>query len=87
MPLEPVEKLKGFLSSVPSGPITDSVELAGLLAGAWDHFSGSEQENMQAAKLDADRVEKVYWDPPLLQFEIERHSGTDLGSTRQVDGF
>ncbi|WP_147263492.1 hypothetical protein [Roseimicrobium gellanilyticum] len=35
---------------------------------------------MHAEKLH--RIEKVQWNPPVLSFQIERHGGTTLGSTR-----
>ena len=36
---------------------------------------------MAAIKLHG-RTEEVVWEPPLLQFTIERHGGTVLGSSR-----
>jgi len=36
---------------------------------------------MKSYKLPG-RIENLYWNPPILRFEIERHGGTVLGSTR-----
>lgn len=75
-----IEQLKLYLEKTKPGKIADVSELVPLLRECWDQFEGSEEENMQAWKLD--RIEDVSWDPPLLSFIIERHGGTVLGSTR-----
>ena len=72
--------LKNYLDSLPTGPISESSEIAGLLEDCWENFEGGKEENMLAKKLD--RMENIVWDPPALQFEIERHGGTVQGSSR-----
>jgi len=79
-PVDHFEKLKNYLDSLPTGPISESSKIMGLLEDCWEEFDGSYQEKMQAEKLD--RIEKVTWNPPILEFEIERHGGTVQGSSR-----
>jgi hypothetical protein len=64
-----------------AGPISDVATLEELLAGCWNEFEGSDAEGMLGNKLQG-RMEDVVWEPPILQFHIERHGGTALGSSR-----
>ena len=73
-------RLQQYLDSVPSGAITDTDTLIPLLKNAWPEFDGSDQCGMTNDKLT--RIENVRWDPPWLEFTIERHGGTVLGSSR-----
>lgn len=76
-----IRKLLTRLESVAPGPILDPAHIEGLLASCWEEFAGSHQEGMTSDKLSG-RMEKLIWTPPVLSFEIERHGGTKLGSTR-----
>ena len=77
-----LQLLRQFLSKLPTRevPIEMQPELVRLLKYCWDMFIGSDQEGMEAYKLE--RIEKPRWDPPLLEFMIERHGGMVLGSSR-----
>lgn len=69
------------LQSLESGPIDNmSAEITSLLATAWDSFAGNNETKMAARKIH--RAEKLCWYPSILSFEIERHGGTVMGSTR-----
>jgi hypothetical protein len=68
------------LSSLPAGEITDTGEVERLLAGVWGELI-RDDGGMEGYKL-LNRMENVRWEPPVLQFQIERHGGTVLGSTR-----
>ena len=52
-----------------------------LLAESWFAFRGAKQGGMEPYKL-LGRMESVLWEPPCLTFAIERHGGTQMGSTR-----
>ena len=73
-------RLQQYLDSVPFGAITDTDTLIPLLKNAWPEFDGSDRCGMTNDKLT--RIENVRWDPPYLEFTIERHGGTLLGSSR-----
>jgi hypothetical protein len=75
-----MRKLRTFLKKLGPGTISDLETLKLLLVEAWDKFEGSDSTNMAAYKLN--RIERASWDPPLLEFDIERHGGMPLGSTR-----
>ncbi|MDX1947407.1 MAG: hypothetical protein SFU86_18545 [Pirellulaceae bacterium] len=74
-------RLQTWLQSVPPGPIADVTQLTSLLAACWDEFDGGTAEKMEPWKLH-DRLEKPTWNPPELGFQMERHGGTVLGSSR-----
>ena len=76
-----MKQLLQYLSSIPAGPISDTAKLEPLLVDCWDEFAGSEAEAMTCFKLRG-RMEDVEWNPPVLNFVIERHGGTVMGSTR-----
>ena len=69
------------LELINAGPISDSSKLECLLSGCWEKFDGSSAESMHGDKL-LNRMENVRWEPPILTFDIERHGGTVMGSTR-----
>jgi hypothetical protein len=75
-----LSELRGYLVALPSGPVEDLDTLKTVLAHAWDSLDGSQEQAMESRKLE--RVEKPRWNPPLLSFDIERHGGTAMGSTR-----
>jgi len=74
------QTLKAHLEGVPLGNIQDTAELEGLLAAAWDEFTGDDG-GMKSDKL-FNRMESASWNQPVLSFVIERHGGTVMGSTR-----
>ena len=76
-----MEQLSEHLESLQAGAISDTGKLESLLAACWNQFDGSGAEGMAGDKVNS-RIEKVVWNPPILSFDIERHGGTVLGSTR-----
>lgn len=76
-----MKELTEYLRSIPAGSVSNTYELERHLAVCWDELFGNDAEGMTAYKLHG-RMEKVRWQDPLLTFEIERHGGTALGSTR-----
>src|SRR5688572_2242974 len=78
--LSNIGALRSFLESQPIGPIADMRKVASLLANCWYQFEGGDTTSMQAVKLW--RIEDPVWAPPVLEFFIERHGQTVLGSSR-----
>jgi hypothetical protein len=80
-PHGPLEALRAHLSSLSSGPVQDVSTFENLLADVWDRLPGSGAQGMKSSKL-LGRVENPVWQSPFLKFQIERHGGTVMGSTR-----
>jgi len=76
-----MRELLAYLASAPPGPLSEVGELDALLARYWEELEGGDAEGMSGYKLHG-RMEQVVWEPPILQFSIERHGATALGSTR-----
>lgn len=76
-----LEALRASLAQLKPGPVAEDDGIESLLAACWDRFSGSDAEGMNADKLIG-RIKQLRWDPPVLNFEIERHGGTVMGSSR-----
>lgn len=78
-----IQRLKAHLDSVPPGNLSgeDGSDAESHLIRCWDALKGSSEGGMAAFKLSG-RTEGMKWAPPVLEFEIERHGGTVLGSTR-----
>lgn len=74
--------LRQILTTVAPGPVsnTDFDRVVNALRWCWDSLSGAREAAMAEHKID--RAEDLRWAPPVLTFEIERHGGTVLGSTR-----
>jgi hypothetical protein len=51
-----------------------------LLARCWNQLEGNDLNAMAGDKVL--RAENLKWNDPRLEFDIERHGGTALGSTR-----
>lgn len=75
-----MERLVTYLKQTPEGVITDTAELEELLAECWGEFIG-DYGGMEPRKL-LGRMDDVLWRPPILEFVIERHGGTAMGSSR-----
>jgi hypothetical protein len=75
-----LSKLKRLLRNVLPGPI-ENAEVEGLLIDCWGLLGGSTQESTTAEKLWG-RIENLRWEPPHILFQIERHGGTVMGSSR-----
>lgn len=87
-PGDRLEKLRTGLASMPPGKLADedALRIAHDLAQCWNDLIGSNDGGMAAYKLFDGRgnlrAEDTRWDPPVLKFQIERHGGLVLGSTR-----
>lgn len=75
-----IESICLHCAALLPGPVADIPTLERLLAAAWDELSGDDG-GMEADKL-LDRMEKPIWNPPVLNFRIERHGAASLGSSR-----
>jgi len=85
-----IRALKAFLDKQAVGPVANTLELTSLLAHCWDKFEGSGETGMHGGKFDRNekpriekpRIEKPTWQPPYLEFLIERHGAVVLDSKR-----
>ena len=75
-----LHSLKTFLSEQAAGPVSDRFTLVSLLSNCWGELEGSGETRLEAYKLH--RIEDPTWTPPFLEFLIERHGQTVLGSSR-----
>jgi hypothetical protein len=79
--MKSLKDLVELLKSLPGGIIenSDKNEVVRFLFDCWDNLSGSNDTSMNIMKLH--RCENLkYTHPNILEFEIERHGGTVMGS-------
>jgi hypothetical protein len=74
-----IDALREHLGSLPSGEV-EKDRLLEFLVPAWPAIDGGSDHAMAAHKLM--RIEHPSWRAPILEFDMERHGGTVLGSTR-----
>ncbi|HTF67792.1 MAG TPA: hypothetical protein VK638_34450 [Edaphobacter sp.] len=74
-----MEKLRTLLNQYPQGSIHDSLEVEHALASCLDKLNGSADGGMDGYKLK-NRMEGTVWNPPVLEFDLERHGATVNGS-------
>lgn len=72
--------LKQYLEKLPTGEIENPQELESVFWELVDVLIGGEAA-INIIKL-TQRPEKIMWAPPVLQFDIERHGGMKMGSSR-----
>src|SRR5262249_33655693 len=72
--------LRNYLTTILPGPIADDITLEPLLAACWGDLE-ADDGGMESYKL-LNRMEDVTWTPPRLNFAVERHGGTVMGSSR-----
>jgi len=77
----PLDLLRAHLSGLPSGTVQDISKLEKLLVHVWDMLPGSSAQGMRSSKLSG-RLENPAWQRPCVTFQIARHGGTVMGSTR-----
>ena len=75
-----METLNQYLKRIPPGPINNAADVESLLATCWNQFGG-DAGGMKGEKLHR-RMESVVWNPPRLEFVIERYGATVNGSSR-----
>jgi len=76
-----IQELRDALSRIPPGPINDNgtqQEIVRLLQNCWEQLTGAHDAAMSLFKLD--RAEQLSWNLPSLDFVMERHGGTALGT-------
>jgi hypothetical protein len=71
--------LQELLSQFVSGRIELTLEDERVLASCWHDLKGGGEGGMEGYKLK-NRMESVVWNPPFLEFDIERHGATVNGS-------
>jgi hypothetical protein len=83
MTTDSYDELVRFLNGLNDGPLDGEVALllSKLLAVSWESFDGNSESSMAAHKIEG-RAHGFKWKSPILTFEIDRHGGTVLGSTR-----
>jgi hypothetical protein len=74
-----MEKLRSLMNQYPQGSINYTPEVEHVLASCWDLLDGSADGGMQGNKLKG-RMESAVWNPPILEFDLERHGATVNGS-------
>jgi hypothetical protein len=76
-------KLLGdYLAKQQAGSALDIKHIANLLSGCWATLDGGNASSMRAYKLA--RIESATWNPPYLEFSIERHGQTVMGSSKET---
>lgn len=76
----PLERLRQFLDAKGAGE-QDAEAVDDFLFDCWALLDMQDDSRLIPRKL-LNRLEKVCWEPPILRFQIVRHGGTVLGSTR-----
>ena len=71
--------LQKHLNGLPVGRISDVESVERFLFKCWHEFDGGEETKMDGHKL-LHRTEEMQWNPPCLEFDMERHGGTVAGS-------
>jgi hypothetical protein len=75
-------RLRSLLKQLPTGPINKVVvlEVERLLAVCWGELQKATIDQGFEPYKALGRTEKTTWTPPLLEFDIERHGDTVMGS-------
>jgi len=81
--IESLTNLRRAVESLKPGPLRGDLAstVREAVADAWHELDGGDMEAMAEHKV-RQRAGSLEWIPPVLTFEIERHGGTVLGSTR-----
>lgn len=78
-----IHDLQQFLATTASGPITDTRELAWLLALAWPELAAEDDEF--DGRMLFGRMERAFWQPPSLTFTIEILGSRYVGLTKVTE--
>ena len=76
--MDALNELKIYMRRLPSGPVLEVAVVEYLLIHCWDLLESSDDTSMEGYKL-IDRTEGLSWNPPYLNFDLERHGGVALG--------
>lgn len=76
------QDLQDLLASLPDGTLDNETagDVLARLLTIWPYLAGADEASTTAFKLG--RAENLTWKRPLLTFELERHGGTVMGSSR-----
>ena len=75
-----IKPLRDYLEKLSAGTALDVKQVADLLSSCRASLEGSNATKMRGDKLW--RIEEPEWNPPFLDFSIERHGQTVMGSSR-----
>ena len=76
--MDALNKLKIYVRQLPPGPVLEVAVVEYLLIHCWDLLESADDTAMEGYKL-IDRTEGLSWNPPYLNFDLERHGGVALG--------
>ena len=76
--MDALKEFKMYMLRLPSGPVPEVAVVEYLLIHCWDLLETSDHTSMEGYKL-IERTEGLSWNPPYLNFDLERHSGVALG--------
>ena len=76
--MDALNELKIYMRRLPSGPVLEVAVVEYLLIHCWELLETSDHTSMEGYKL-IERTEGLSWNPPYLNFDLERHSGVALG--------
>jgi hypothetical protein len=76
-----MDKLKHYLHNIPTGKVTHTRNVENLLAQCWEQLDGHSNGSMAEYKI-CGRTENMEWNPPFLNFTIERHGAMMFGSSQ-----
>jgi len=76
-----MDKLRRYLHNIPTGKVAHTRNVENLLSQCWEQLDGHDYGGMAEYKI-CGRTENMEWDPPFLNFTIERHGAIMLGSSR-----
>jgi hypothetical protein len=80
-PMQQLNKFRVFLKTLPVGRILgeNEIKVKKFLFDCWSDLEGSDDTSMSVMKLH--RIENLAYNPPnKIEFDIERHGGTVMGS-------
>lgn len=78
-----ITSLRRFLEAGGPGDVADIPGLVEALERAWGYFEGARDEAMGPRKVR--RLEQPVWNPPLLEFVIERHGAMVAGGSTRAE--
>jgi len=76
--MDALNALKIYMRQLPSGPVLEVAVVEYLLIHCWDLLETSDDTSMEGYKL-IERSEELSWNPPYLNFDLERHGGEAMG--------
>ena len=75
--MDALNELKIYVRQLPSGPVLEVPGVEYLLIHCWELLE-TYDASMEGYKL-IERTEGLSWNPPYLNFDLERHGGVAKG--------